>query len=239
MTNTLRSLTGGTALVAGLCFLATGPAPADIPAEAKKTVLAADIAEIQKKVDQIAENPARGRGAMHTVTALALMIGESDPTLKAQASQVVAALEKKDYDAAKLAAKGLSNPTGAGAFEKFEYGLDDVMSPFRLDRSGGMDIEKSIREYRRAKAIEAKDAVLVGARAAKIAKFTVKMPTDKAKTNAEQTKKWERWTKDMGDAADALATEGAKGEKADSAKLLDALGKLDTSCVNCHNDFRD
>jgi hypothetical protein len=240
VTAKMRLSTGAACLAAGICLLTTVSAiRAELPKETTKKVIAADIADLQKKVEIIAADPAKTRGTVYTVRGLALLLGtHGDEALKAQAARVVEALEKKDYKGAVEAAKGLSAPK-AGPAPKFEYDLADIMSPFRLDRSGGLNIEKDIRDIRKAKKIDSKDAELIGARAVSIAGFTTKMPNDKAMTNPAMTKKWERWAKEMETSGTELATEGAKGDKADQAKMLSILSRLDASCSNCHTDFRD
>ena len=56
------------------------------------------------------------------------------------------------------------------------------MSQFRLAKSGGMNIEKDIRDGFKGGKIEPKAAVLIGARSAALAVHTEKMPNDKAET---------------------------------------------------------
>lgn len=240
MTAKLRRPAGAIALAAGICLLTSASTLlAELPKETAKKVREADIEQLQKKVEIIAADPAKTRGTVYTVRGLALMLAKhGDEALTAQAARVVEAIEKKDYKAASEAAKGLSAPKG-GAAPKFEYDLADVMSSYRLERSGGLNIEKDIRDYRKAKKIEPKDAELIGARSALIASYTTKMPNDKAMTNPAMTKKWERWSQEMETTGTELADEGAKGDKADQVKMVSILSKLEASCTNCHNDFRD
>ncbi len=240
MTAKMRLSAGAAALAAGICLLTSASAiRAELSKETAKKVIAADIAALQEKVKLIAADPAKTRGTVYTVRGLALMLGtHGDEALKAQAARVVEAIEKKDYKGAVEAANALSAPKG-GPAPKFEYDLADIMSSFRLERSGGLNIEKDIRDIRKAKKIEAKDAELIGARSVIIAGFTTKMPNDKAMTNPTMTKKWERLAKDMETSGTELAAEGAKGEKADQTKMLSILSRLDASCSNCHTDFRD
>ena len=241
MTAMLRPLTGGTALVAGICFLAAAAAaPADLPKETSKKAAAADVAALQKKLDDIATDPAKNRGAVRTAKALALTLNAyGDEATKGQAAQVLLALGTKDYKAAAEAGKGLASPKAdAAAVKKMDgkYDLEDVMSPFRAAKSGGLNIEKDIRDGMKGGKIDPKDAELIGARSAALAVYTEQLPNDKAKTNPSMTAKWERWSKDMGVAGKELSEHAAKGDP----KLITAgLKKLDASCSNCHNDFRN
>jgi hypothetical protein len=239
VTAKLRLSAGGTALVAGLCFLATSTAtPADLSKDAAKKAAAADVAALQKKLEDIAAAPEKNRGAIRTAKALALTLNVyGDDATKGQAAKVLLALHGKDYPGAATAAKGLSSPKADPAALKGmggKYDLEDIMSPFRVAKSGGLNIEKDIRDSIKAGKIDPKDAELIGARSAALADYTAKMPNDKAKTSPAMTQKWERWAKEMGAAGKELTE--AKG---DEKKLLVVLKKLDASCSNCHNDFRN
>lgn len=240
MTDKLRLPVGGTALVAGLCFLVASPAvSADLPKDLAQKALAADIAALQKKLDDITAAPSKS-GPVRTAKALALTIAAyGDDATKGQAARVLLALSKKDFKGATEAAKGLSSPKADAAAVKGiegKYDLEDVMSPFRIARSGGLNIEKDIRDAIKAGKVEAKDAELIGVRSAVLAHYTLKLPNDKAKTSPAMTQKWERWAKDMATAGKEVGAEAAKG---DTKKVIAALKKLDASCSNCHNDFRN
>ena len=240
MTRKLRLLTGGTALVAG--FVCLTAAAADLPPESTKKAVAADVAALQGKVDEIVADPAKGRGKARTAKAVALtLVAYGDAATKGQAAKVLLALDKKDYKGAAEAAKGLSAPKADPAALKGidgKYDLEDVMSPFRPARSGGLNIEKDIKDATKAGGkIDAKDAELIGVRTAALAGYTLKLPNDKAKTNPSTTAKWERWSKEMAAASKDLADEAGKG--GDAKKIQTLLKRLDASCSNCHNDFRD
>jgi hypothetical protein len=212
--------------------------PADLPKDATKAAVAADVAALQKKLDELSATPKPG--IARTARGLALtLISYGDDATKGQAAKVLVGLKGKDYKAGIDAGTGLTSPKADpkalkgidGAFD-----LEDVMSPFRIARSGGLNIEKDIRDNIKAGKIDAKDAVVIGARSAALSEYTAKLPNDKAKTNATMTAKWERWSKDMGNAGKELCEAGTKG---DGKAMLVALKKLDGSCSNCHNDFRN
>ena len=148
---------------------------------------------------------------------------------------MAAALAKKDYAKAGELAKGLSAPKG-GPAAKFEYDLEDVMSPFRIAKSGGLNIEKDIRDAAKDGKIDGKAAEVIGARSAALASYTEKMPNDKAKTNPAMTARWEKYAKDMAAAGKELCEAAGKN---DAKAITAALKKLDASCSNCHNDFRN
>ncbi len=234
----------GSAVVAGLCVWASAlAAPPELAADTAKAATSADVAELQKKLEVIAENPDKNRGAIRTAKSLVLSIGVyGDAATQGQAAKVFLALDKKDYKGALDAAKGLSNPKADAAAIKSIQGkfeLDDVMSSFRAAKSGGINIEKDLKDGLKAGQIEAKAAELIGARSAALASYTEKMPNDKAKVNPSQTAKWERWAKEMGIVGKELAEEGAKGAKADQKKLQAIMKRLNATCSNCHSDFRD
>lgn len=236
MISKLRFATGAAALAAGAWFLTATAAPVALPPAAAKAVTAADVADLQKRAETIAAAPEKNKGAIRTAKAIALMLGVyGDAATKSQATAVAAALDKKDYKGAAELAKGLSAPKG-GPAAKFEYGLEDVMSPFRIAKSGGLNIEKDIRDAIRDGKIDGKAAELIGARSAALASYTEEMPNDKAKSNPAMTARWKKYAKDMAAAGKDLATQGAKG---DAKALVGTLKKLNAACTNCHSDFRD
>lgn len=227
------------ALLAGLC-VATA---ADLPKDSAKAATAADIEALQKKLETITANPEKSKGAIRTAKGLVLTLGTyGDPALQGQAAKVLLALDKKDYAGAAEAAKGLSNPKAdAAAWKSIDkkFDLEDVMSQFRLAKSGGMNIEKDIRDGSKSGSIDPKLAELIGARSAGLAVYTEKMPNEKATTTPAMKSKWEKFSKDMGAAGKELAEEAGKGAKSDAKKITALLKKLDASCSNCHNDFRN
>ena len=165
-----------------------------------------------------------------------------DEATQGQAAKVLLALDKKDYKGAADAAKGFAAPKADPAAVKAiagKFDLEDVMSQFRLAKSGGMNIEKDIREGFKGGMIDPKAAELIGARSSALATYTEKMPNDKASTNPGMKMKWEKFARDMGAAGKELAEEAGKGGKSDAKKITALLKKLDGSCTNCHNDFRN
>ena len=60
--------------------------------------------------------------------------------------------------------------------------------------------------------------------------------TPKKKEGDKDPKDWTTWTDDMLKAAKALA---AAAEKKDAKAVKDAAYKLNNSCNNCHEVFRD
>jgi hypothetical protein len=233
-------LFAGAALLAGFGFAAAPTAaPADLPKDALKLSVPADVAALQKKLEELAATPKPGTA--RTARALALiLIDTADEPTKAAAAKVFAGidLKKKDFAAGIDAGKGLANPAGKFDPKSIEgkYDLHEVMQPFALTRSGGLNIEKDIRDYIKAGKVESKDAIQIGARVAALATYTTKLPTDKAMTNPTMKAKWERWAGDMAKAGKELCETAGKN---DAKAMLAALKKLDASCSNCHNDFRN
>ncbi len=228
-------------LVAALGFLSAPVATsADVPPEAAKTATAADVAALQKKLEELGATPKPGIARTARALSLTLFVYGDDAT-KAAAAKVYAGIKmkEKDYKAGIEAGKGLTSPKG-GKFDpkavEGTYELHEIMQPFALARSGGLNIEKDLRDAIKAGKIDSKDAIVMGARSAALADYTAKLPTDKAMTNAGMKAKWERWAKDMGTAGKELCETAAKN---DAKAVLAAMKKLDASCSNCHNDFRN
>src|SRR5437763_756016 len=67
VTTTFRTLAGGTALTAGLWFLtAAAAAPPELSKDTAKAATAADVADLQKKLEEIAAAPDKSKGAIRT-----------------------------------------------------------------------------------------------------------------------------------------------------------------------------
>jgi hypothetical protein len=232
-------------MLAGFCvWTAATAATADLPKDSAKAATTADIEALQKKLEAIVAAPEKSKGAIRTAKGLALTLGVyGGDAVAGQAAKVILALDKKDYAGALEAGKGLASPKAdADALKAIDkkYDLEDVMSPFRIAKSGGMNIEKDIRDGIKTKdSIDPKAAELIGMRSAALAVHTEKLPNDKAMTNPAMKARWEKLSKDMAAAGKELAEEGGKGAKADAKKLTAGLKKLDASCSNCHTDFRN
>lgn len=240
-----RLSAGAVALATGLWFLTTATAaPPALPKEAYKRAAAADITFIQESL----KGGSPDKRAVPTIKAVAMLLavyGEAsgDAGLTTEALKVAEAMSKKDFKAADAAAKNLAGAKGGSApkaplhtLHKFD--LAEVMSPFRVSKVGGMNIEKDIRDAIKAGTIDPKQAELIGARTAAISDYTFHYPTDKATTNKALQDKWEKWSKEMGEISKSLAEEAGKG-KADQKALNTTLKKLDANCTNCHNEFRN
>lgn len=248
MTNCIRLAAVAPVLAVGLWF-AAAPAPAAappaLPKDSFQKAIKAEVAFLQDKTDALATDFMKNRGAVRTVKASAANLSVyaeavKDDAIKSQAIKVFEAMEKKDFKAAADAAKGLSSPKADPAVKAIKVAsLEDVMSPFRVSKAGGQNIEADIKGAMKEGKIDAGAAELIGVRTSVIAVFTNDLPTDKATTNNAQKMKWARWTADMASASKELTEEGAKGKGADEKKLIATIKKLDASCINCHNDFRN
>lgn len=230
------------ALAVAFGFLCAPTAtPADLSKDTAKAATAADVAALQKKMDELTSAEKVASSGVRTARGLCLtLISYGDDATKAQAAKVLAALKGgKDMKTPAALAKDLTAPKAgkAGSIEGL-YDLDDVMYTFRNSKvgTGGLNIEKDLRDALKEKKIDAKDALVLGARTAALAEYTVKMPSEKATTNASMKTKWERWSKDMVAAGTEL-TEAAT--KNDAKAMLTAVKKIDKSCSDCHNDFKE
>lgn len=238
MTAKLRTLAGAAVLFAGAYALA-----ADVPPASATKAAAADIAALKKKLTGLAADPKKGAGpgGHRTAKALALMLTVyGDDAAKGQAGEIVGSLAKKDYKAAAAAGEKLGEK-GGGAAPALDgkYDLEDVMSPFRLAKSGGLNIEKDIQDGAKGKGPAAADAEVLGVRSMALAELTAKLPNAAATTTPAKTKDWEKLSADMGKAGKELADEAAKGAGANATKITAAMKKLNASCTNCHNNYRE
>ena len=244
MLTRLRPVAGGTALAAGLCLLAASApaAPPDLPKDSYKRAIEADIASIQKLLN----GGMPEKRAANTIKAEAMMLalyGEAtgNAALTSQALRVAEAMAKKDWKGADALAKGLSSPkAGPGPkgplHEQAKFDLDAAMSPFRLGKVGGLNIEADIRSGAKGNPVKGPEAELLAVRTAAIGAYAAHYPNEKAATGANKAK-WDKLTKEMIDISKQIAEEAKGG--ANQAKLTGLFKRLDATCTNCHNDFRD
>jgi hypothetical protein len=238
-----RPAVGGTALAAGLCLLASATAaPPDLPKDSYKKAIDAEIAAIQKTLN----GGMPDKRAANTIRAQAMMIavyGEAtkNTDLTAQAVKVAEAAAKKDWMGADKEAKLLASPPKGGTVKgpleaQAKFDLDTAMSPFRLGKVGGLNVEADIRSAAKGSPINAKDAELLAVRSAAIGSYAIHYPNEKA-NNPTTKAKWEKLSKEMMNISKDIAEEAGKG--GDQKKLAGLFKKLDANCTNCHNDFRD
>ncbi|HJZ55153.1 MAG TPA: cytochrome c [Gemmataceae bacterium] len=248
MNTRLPLFVAASALVAGVWCLglaSAAPTPPNLPKDSYKKATATDIAYLQQKLDDIVAEPAKNRGAIRTVKGVSLLVSvyadaSKDDALKAQALKVYAATDKKDFKGAAELAKGLTAPKADPAAKApATVSLEDIMSPFRVAKAGGLNIESDIKGAGKEGKIDAAAAELIGVRSAVIAEFAAGLPNDKASVNNSTKMKWDRYSKDMAATSKELTEEAAKGKSADEKKMLATLKRLDATCINCHNDFRN
>ncbi|MCE9568366.1 MAG: cytochrome c [Planctomycetes bacterium] len=252
MTTRLRLLVGSTALLAGFCFLTSAAAaPPTLPAETYKKVAETDLAQLQEHIATAAKGGQDAKRFGPTAKTLAMMLamyGEAtgDAALRDGAVKVAEAIQAKDFAAAGTAAKALAIKGGGKALApnglagKAKFGLEEVMSPFRGSKVGGLNIEKDLREMIKGTtpADPAAVQVLV-ARTAVLGEYTASFPNEKASINASNKAKWEKWSKDMIDVSKKLDAEASKGKGGDAKEIAKLLKLLDAKCSDCHNEFRD
>jgi hypothetical protein len=241
----------GAALVAGLGFLTGAVAAPTLPPGTYKKTAEADIAQLQQHIATCIADPKDARRYGPTAKSMAMMLamyGEAtgDSALKAGALKVAEAIAKKDFNAAAADAKGLKVKPGGKALapdklqDKAKYELDEVMSPFRSERVGGLNLEKDMRDFMNGKMpIDPAALEILGTRTAVLADYAAHKPNDKASVNAANKQKWEKWSKDTADLAGKIVAEAAKGKGASEKELIKTLKALDAKCTDCHNEFRD
>ncbi len=141
---------------------------------------------------------------------------------------------------AKLSAgSGDAKPTDLKKIiEETSLDLMDVMDLFSSSIGGGMNIERDIREMKKDGPKGMDEAYLLAVRTAYISDLTLHLPNEMASSGAGK-KSWDGYTMDMKKFSMEIALEAAKGDKGDKDKIKAAAGKLDASCTNCHNKFRD
>jgi hypothetical protein len=222
-------------LVAGPDVTAAPKDDADVIAKA----IEADIAFLQKGLEKAPE-----KRALPTLKAAALNLAlNGSGELREGALKVAEAVGKKDFAAAKATAAKFTpaagekgDPAKLAATAKYE--LADVMSAYRAEKVGGMNLEKDIKAQSK-KATDPKLAEVIAGRSIALADYTLVLPSEKAAANPGNKTKWEEYSKGQIKAAQEVAAEAAKGAAADKAVLAKKMAALDASCVACHNEFRD
>lgn len=269
MTHPLRLLAGVTALVAGLCVLSGAAAPA-LPPAAYKRAAEADIAALQKCLQTCADTPDEARRFVPTAKSVAMVLAAyaeatGDAELKDQSLKVAvavgelqSAVKTKNPEkitaaaraagelAKKLAAKPGSAPLKATdpqvyAGGKYKYALDEIMSPYRPSRTGGLNIEKDIRDMIKTKdpaPVDPAAVEVLAARVAVLSDYTIHFPNDKAESGANKAL-WEKYSKETIDISQKLAAEAGKGKGANEKEMVKLLKALDAKCTDCHGKFRD
>jgi hypothetical protein len=249
--------TTGLAVLTGCLAVTVG-----LAADAGKGVLPPKQVEIMLKADAaliaetITDKKLTAKSAAKKAQAAAIMIaayaqdgirsGSGDVKKLAGLRDEALALAKKIYDEgspspakdAKLsidAAKG-GDPKPKKLVEP-EL-VDVVMKMFSSsDKTGGLRIEKSLRDLTRKTSLAKSDFEELTPLAYKVAMIGV--VTEELAPPAAGKKKpedWVKWSKDMTDAALKVGEAATKGDE----KMAKAgLRELENSCVNCHNIFRD
>jgi len=244
-------LVGSTALLAGFCFLTSAAAaPPTLPAETYKKVAEADLAQLREHIKTADSDPKEAKRFGPTAKTLALMLasyGEAtgDAALRDGAVKVAEAIAAKDFAGAGTAAKALAVKGGGKALPpgnlhlKAKLSLEEVMSPFRGGKVGGLNLEKDIREMIKGAAADPGAVQVLAARTVALGEFTVAFPNEKASINAANKAKWEKWSRDMSEASKKLDAEASKGKGADAKEIVKLLKLVDAKCSDCHNEFRD
>jgi hypothetical protein len=157
-----------------------------------------------------------------------------------------AVTDGKFDDAKKLAVNltpaGKADPAAKPYVDVHEpFDTDILMQQFKPERSGGLDLEKSMQKLagKRAPYVpdDFKSVAHISYRIAAIAEPCEAMAPAKdmgKKTRAE----WIKHSQDMGKLA-LEAAQAASQSKADDKKVKSILKKLDENCTNCHTTYRD
>jgi hypothetical protein len=250
-----RVLAGGTALVAGVWFLSAASAAPPLPKATYKKLVEADVAQLQKHLDHVNDpaNSADVRRYAPTIRSMAMMLameGEAtgDKDLRDQALEIAKAALKKDYKTAGDIAKKLAPKPGAAPLKPTElhkmhdYALDEVMSPFRSGRVGGLNMDLDMKGPNKKVNPDKLDVAaveLLAARTAVLGDYMTHFPNDKAQVNKANTDQWVKMSKDTQDISKQLAEEAAKGKGANEENVRKLLKNLENKCFDCHNKFRD
>ncbi|HEY8505361.1 MAG TPA: hypothetical protein VIL46_12320 [Gemmataceae bacterium] len=231
---------------------ATGPmAPEDF-----KMVLAGDIKYLQERFKK--PNPERARSSLMSTAMIIAHTAQEQmkapganaqqlATLRDTALQVIKALIDKDMKKAEELAGTLSADMKADPAAKPEpvplkgahgFELYDLMSPYRLERANGRDIEKTLRDYARKGVSDPKQALEIALRIRQLSELTMDYAPEQAEGAQKTPENWKKFTAETQQHA-AEAIQALKQGKAGAAKARTSFKLLDGSCTKCHNVFRD
>jgi hypothetical protein len=166
-------------------------------------------------------------------------------TLRDTAVSLLKAVKGGDEKAATaLAAKLTPTPKADGAVKLEPLALDklvefeDVMHQFSSERVGGYGLEKELGELAEEKELtpaHMERIAVLGYRLAMIGHASDAFSADKNEGGKKTIKNWQAHTANFRKVTVAMA-EVAKTKNA--ANTRDALDRVNTSCVKCHDDFR-
>ncbi len=219
---------------------------APIPDETFMLMVKTDLEYLSKWLGD-----SKAKDAKKTLKALAAYLAlagqnQGSKLLRDEALKMADAIGKNDFKTAKevadkLASAKLSTGEKLDALKwtgKAAPDLAEVMDPFRkAGPKGGLGMEKDIRDGKKS-VKELNKIVLAAQRSALIAEITMNLEPDGGFGGKKSKADWEKHTKDMQQYA-LEVVELAKDAKKNEAKLKATLGKLDASCVGCHNVFRE
>lgn len=247
-----RRIVGATAVVGLAAWSLSAKEVNPLPEGSSVAVGAADIAFLQKGLSKEPQ-----KREVPTLKAVAMLValnaqhqtdgkdGAKMAGLRDAALAVAAAVGKKDFAAAKVAAAGLADAKPAAAAKpvkieelisahKFE--LEELMSTFRKGTVGGLNLEADVKAQSKA-VTDPKVAAVIAGRIALIGEYTLLLPPEG--TDATKKKQWDDWSKEMTDLAVKISTESAKGATADKVKMAKGFRDLDANCNACHTVFRN
>jgi hypothetical protein len=226
-------------------------APPKLSREIFERVATADIAQLQTSLAKCQESAAESRRNLPTARAVAMLLALEaqalgDALLQKQALEIAEILKKKDFSAADKLAKNLKVQAGNAPLstqnlhKHADFHLEEVMSPYRLARSGGLNIEKDIRDWSKKGAkLDPAAVEILAARTALLSEYTFHLPNDKAEVSKANLEQWQKYSQELIDFSQQLAVEAAKGKSANPATLTSLLSKINNKCSDCHNKYRD
>jgi len=237
------------AMVAG--GMSIWAAPPQLSRATYERLVAADMAQLQSSIAKCQESAAEARRNLPTARAVAMLLALEaevlgDANLQQQALQIAETLNKKDFAAAEKLAKTLkANPSSAPLATKplhkmHDFHLEEVMSPYRLARSGGLNIEKDIRDgSKKGAKLDPAAVEILAARTALLNTYTMHMPNDKAEVSKANLDQWKKYSQDLIDLSRQLVEEAVKGRSASETTMISLLGRINNKCSDCHSKFRD
>jgi len=258
MSKRTRTVLGAFALAAGLFALSqlagrAGDVKLVVPAAAVTDMVKSDIEVVTAALagkDGKAPLPKDVKRAKVATLNIALTAKASkNDALYAQAIQVLEGLAKEDGIAdARKAADGLSKPSGGDAkgdpiklalwdTDNKSWDKDLAMQLFKTPRAGGLGFEKTIKDYaeKDPPASKLNEILAMAHKIAMLSQAIEQVGPDKADGPTKTPEAWKKFAETLQKTALEVAT-AASSKKAGAVR--EALFRMDTSCVNCHEKFK-
>jgi hypothetical protein len=235
---------------------------ADLPPDVLTALIAQDVAQVNKSLENLSKSEAAKKKdtkspqqiqssammlalyAQSKISGKEMAVDAKYAGLRDQAVKVAEAVANKKVKDAEAAAKNLSldaktdgkastSPLTLHELAKFD--IDVLMAQYKKIESGGLGVEKDIKDGSKKLNANKDKAATIAARVWYTAEYLDKVEPSGGFSNAKPKATWTKTNSDMRKAAEELLTVAKEGGK----PLQAAFAKVDRACSACHNTFKE